>query len=144
MTPTNSAQRRDAINLEGELEQFFYFDGRQRYFKVGYLFENNWARGDDWDYLSHTVGGAFFTPIAWEVTTYLFGYYTIDKSFQNTDSVIGTRRDDSHQYYGIVFSRPIIDGITLSVHYTYRKNSSNQAFFQYNKHLAGVTFGFNI
>lgn len=141
---SSAPQDRDAINVEAELAEYFYFDERKRYFKVAYAFERNWAQGGDWDYLAHTIRGAFYSPIAWKVDTYLFAAYTLDRNFDSVDSVLGARRDDNHQFYGIRLSRPLIDGLSLSLHYSFRRNRSNLAVFQYNKHIVGVTFAFRI
>lgn len=138
------AQDRDAWNLVTELAEYIYFAKRRRYLKVSYSFEQNWAKGADWDYSAHTIGGAFYTPLAWDVSTYVYAFYTVDKNFSNVDSIIGTKRDDARHHYGIRFSWPVYYGLNLSVHYDFQRNSSNQAIFEYNKHLVGVTFDYRI
>ncbi len=142
--PSSAAQDRDAWNMGIELAQFFYFDKQRRYFKLSYNFERNWAQGNDWDYLAHTIGAAFFNPIVWKIDSYLFATYTVNRDYDNVDSIFGSRRQDNYQNYGIRFSRPIVKGLSLSLHYGFQRNRSNLAIFQYNKHTAGVTFAFRI
>ncbi len=138
-TLTNPSQDRDARNLRPEVAEYFFFDQKKRYFKVFYSFEKNWADGDDWDYNAHTVGGAASSPLVGGVSVYAYGSFTIDKSFDHIDSVLGVRRDDTHQNYGIRFSRKIINHLSAAASYDFRHNGSNIDFFRYNRHVAGVT-----
>ena len=143
-TLTNNAQDRDARNLQLEIAEYLYFDQKKRYLKVSYFYEKNWADGSDWDYQSHNIGVALFSPIVWKVSAYFSAGVTVDKDFDSVDSIIGVERDDFGFNYGLTLSRPVTDFMTVSTHYNFRHNSSNIGFFEYNKHLAGVTFGFHL
>ncbi len=143
-TITNPAQDRDALNLHSEFSESVYFSQKRGFVRVFYQFENNWAQGADWDYRGHTVGAALLSPIAWKVSAFVYAGVTIDKQFQNVDSVLGIKRDDTLQNYGLSLSRPVTDFMTVSANYNFRHNSSSIPFFEYNKHLAGVTFAFHL
>jgi tetratricopeptide (TPR) repeat protein len=143
-TLTNAAQDRDARNLELEVAEYFFFEQRRRHFKVSYTFERNWADGNDWDYQAHHLNLSLYTPVVWRISATVSAGVTIDKGFDNVDSIIGTRRDDFAYSYGLTLSRPLTEFLTLSAHYYFRHNASNIAFFEYNKHLAGMTLGFHL
>lgn len=140
----NPAQNRDAWNFRPGLIQYFFFRGGKTFVNVGYHFERNSATGSDWDFTAHHVGAAFFTPIAWKVTTFVFADFIFDKDFDNVDSVLGIRRDDWSQNYGIQFSRPVQEYVTIRIHYSFLRNASNISVFEYNKHVVGTTVSFRI
>ncbi len=140
--PSTLPQNRDAYNLQSEPAVYFLFDNRKRHVKVAYDFEANFAKGNDWDYKSHTVSGAFYNPLVWGINSYVTAAYTFNKQFKYIDSIIGTKRHDTTQCYGAVFSKEVLKGFTVSTNYQYQRGGSNIAFFQYKRHLAGVTFAY--
>jgi len=140
----NPAQNRDAWNLQPGIDQYFYFMNQRMYFDIYYRYEHNFATGNDWDFHAHRVGMAYFTPIAWKVYAYLFAEFLLDKDFNNVDSVLGMRRDDSGQYAGIQFSREVHEYVTVRIHYSFLRNASNLPIFQYNRHLAGAAVSFRM
>ena len=81
----------------------------------------------------------FSTPLFWKISTLITADIMIDKQFSHVDSVIGTRRDDFGMTYGVIFSRPLVGPLTAQMHYHYYKTDSNQAFFDSNRHIAGLT-----
>ncbi|QQR79270.1 MAG: DUF560 domain-containing protein [Deltaproteobacteria bacterium] len=135
-------QNRDAANLQTEPAVYFLFDNRKRHLKVAYDFEANFAQGNDWDYKGHTISGALYNPLFWGINSYLTASYTIDKQFKYVDSIIGTKRDDSGQSYGVILSKEILKGFTVSSNYQFQRGKSNIPFFEYKRHMAGVTFAY--
>lgn len=141
---TNPAQNRDAFNLEPGIAQFFYFRNGSMYVRLRYYYEHNFASGLDWDYQAHRVAVSFFSPVIWDISTYIYAEIMVDKDFNNVDSVLGKRRDDWGQFYSIEFSRPVHEYVSIRLHYSYRRNTSNLPVFQYDKHVAGATVSFRL
>ena len=140
--PSSLDQNRDAENLQTEPTVYFLFDNRKRHFKASYNFEANFAKGNDWDYKSHTVSGALYNPLFWGINSYLTASYNFNKQFKYVDSVISTKRDDSTQSYGATLSKEVLKGLTVSANYQFQRGKSNIPFFQYKRHIAGVTFAY--
>lgn len=140
----NPAQDRDALDLFIQFSEFLFFSEQRRYVKIFYMYEKNFADGPDWDFQAHRAGAAFHTPIAWEISAYLFAHFILDKKFENIDSVFGAQRDDFHHYYGLILSRPVVAPLVVKLHYSFRQNTSNISFFEYDKHFAGVTLEINL
>ncbi len=134
-----AAQNRDAWNFQLEVAESIFLIDQQHFARVSYTYENNFAKGNDWDYQAHSIGAMLYLPLLYEVNMQLRGQWTVDKSFANIDSILGTKRSDFGQNYGATFSRKITPHLEGSLHYDFYRNTSNQAFFQYNRHLAGGT-----
>ncbi len=143
-TLTTSSQNRDAWNLQTEPGVYVFFDQKRTQFvKVSYIFETNRAKGDDWDVDGHTFSGSITSPLVWNVNANAFVNYTFFKKFDNVDSILGSRREDTYQSYGMTLSRDFFTGFTVSAQYQFFKNDSNTAFFKNRRHLTGVTFAYH-
>lgn len=140
-TAVAAAQNRDALNVNLQIAEYLMADDGKHYLKVIYQFENNAARGADWDYHAHTVGVALFTPFWMGLDLNLHANVLIDQQFENVDSVLGSKREDFAQFFGGSLSRDIGRHFTVTGHYDFYRNVSNQAFFTYIKHVGGVTLG---
>lgn len=138
-TLTNAAQDRDAWNLKIQVAEYLLGDDQGHSLKASYTFEQNLAQGDDWDYRAHSIGVGLLLPFPGEMDLDLHAEVTFDKGFQNVDSVLGSRRDDFTQAFGLSLSREIFKHLSLNGHYDFFRNSSNQGFFTYNRHLGGIT-----
>ena len=135
---TTAAQQRDAWNLNFTTDDTFFFtDSRKSGVTVGYGIERNFDTGADWRYTAHSINTAFFAPIFWDMNLYVYNKVILDKSFDNTDSIILTKREDWGIQSGISLSRKIVGPLSGSVSYNFYHNDSNQSFFEYNKHVAG-------
>lgn len=139
-TLTNQAQNRDAWNIQLEIDEFLMGEDQKHYLKLSYIYEKNAAKGNDWDYHAHRMGLAFLTPIPWGIDFDIHTEFTIDRKFAHVDSIIGTQRDDFGQAFGLSLSRKIMDHLSVRGHYDFFRNTSNQTFFTYGRHIAGVTF----
>lgn len=142
-TFTNAAQDRDAWNLQLELAEYLLTDDQKHYVKTAYIFEKNWADGNDWDFHIHKIELATLTPFFAGINLDLHAVFTLERQFASVDSVLGSKRNDFGQAYGVGLSRQIIDHLSIKAHYDYYLNDSNQGVFTYNRHLAGVTFATN-
>lgn len=135
------AQNRDALNIQPGLWQYVYFNDRKHYVSVGFNYENNFARGSDWQYSANTIALSTLLPLPAKVDLYVFGRLTLNMNFDNVDSIIGTKRKDTVYMAGATVSRKFKKVMDVSLHYNFWKDSSNQAFFTYMRNLVGVTFG---
>lgn len=140
--PSSLPQNRDAENLQSEPSVYFIFDNNRRHVRLTYNFEANFAKGNDWDYKAQTISGALYNPLFWGINSYVIASYNFYKQFKYVDSVIGEKRDDKVQMYSAILSKEVLKGFTVSTNYQYQRGSSNIAFFQYKRHIAGVTFAF--
>ncbi|MBI2083617.1 MAG: tetratricopeptide repeat protein [Deltaproteobacteria bacterium] len=140
---TNVAQNRDAKNLEVEVAEYLLGDDQKHFLKLSYIFEENWADGADWDYRAHGVGFSMKSPLFLEMTFYFYGEVFFDKKFHNIDSILGTRRDDFSQVYGIKLTRKIVRSVDFVGSYDFYRNSSNQSFFAYSRQMVGGSFAFS-
>lgn len=140
---TTHAQDRDAWSIDASVVQYFMLNQKQTaYISAGYTLESNLADGNDWDYTAHkidiTVGAPLFAKVNASVSTSI----TADEKYKHTDSIIGTKRSDDGVNITTSLSRELGKNFTLAGSYSFMKNNSNIAYFEYTRHLAGVTLAF--
>lgn len=142
-TVTNPAQNRDAKNLNIEFAEYLLGDDQGHFLKASYLFEKNWADGADWDYQAHGIGFAMKSPLFRKTSFYFYGEIFFDRKFDHVDSVLGSRRDDFLQAYGLKLTRRIVKSVDFVGSYDFYRSRSNQTFFSYSRHLAGGSIAFS-
>ena len=109
---------------------------------TGYTFGANLADGDDWDYLTHTLQAVAAFPLFWDLGIQGAASYLLDKNFFNTDSILGEERsDDAFTLTGSLYRR-VGAWLTVTGFYSYTSNSSNIDYFEYKKHVGGLSLGF--
>lgn len=138
---SGGAQNRDALNIQPGLWQYVFFNDRKHYISLGYNYENNFAKGGDWQYSANTLALSALLPLPAKLDLYLFGRMTLNMNFDNVDSIIGTQRKDTLYMAGATVSRKFKKVLEASLHYNFWKDSSNQAFFNYTRNQVGVTIG---
>lgn len=141
-TLTNGEQNRDALNLQTEPAVYFFWNSQKGVARIAYTFETNRSRGDDWQYDGHTLSAFVSHPIVWDIRGTACASYTFQKNFDHVDSVIGEQRKDTFQNYSGTISKDFLKNFTTSLQYSYQRNNSNIDFFQYDRHLAGVSFAY--
>ncbi|OGP09659.1 MAG: hypothetical protein A2048_03945 [Deltaproteobacteria bacterium GWA2_45_12] len=136
-------QDRDAWAVEGSFSEYFILNKKQSaYIMTGYTFGANLADGDDWDYLSHTLQAVAAFPLFWDLGIQGAASYLLDKNFFNTDSILGEERsDDAFTLTGSLYRR-VGAWLTVTGFYSYTSNSSNIDYFEYKKHVGGLSLGF--
>ena len=145
-----SVRGRDGWNVRTGFDQFWLFNNKRSYARLGYHYDAQRNDGSDWEYNGHEVSLAVQTPLWAGITLdvngayYRFNYLNVN-SFScctNTRGGLGdldsfdTRvRTDNRFTGGIALSRDIGPYLTLSAGYVRTRNESNIAFFDYRRNL---------
>lgn len=138
--PSNVSQNRDALKMTFSGEQYFFFpQNKNRYLKVGYKFEDNFAEGADWDYVASHILFASQNPLFWKLNFLVLADIIPLRKFKHVDSVYGVQRGDFTYTASGTLSREIIKHLSLSLNYTYYKSASNIPSYTYSRQLAGLT-----
>jgi tetratricopeptide (TPR) repeat protein len=142
---------RDGIGVVAGVEHDLPLNGGATVVRGGPLFERYESRGTEWD--AWGFGGMLGVrqQLPLELTLDVAGYY-VHRPYDSpstypdpNDLVAGreftvSRHDRTDDYWevDVRLERPITDHLTASVRYDYLRNASNDAVFDYDRHLVGA------
>jgi hypothetical protein len=145
-----AVRNRDGWSVRTGFDQFWLFNKKQAYVRLGYYFEVQRSDGSDWDYNGHEVSLGVQTPLWAGITLGANGTYN-HFNYQNINSFsccldarggLGfldtndTReRTDNRFTLALALSRDIGPYFTVSAGYTHVSNMSNLAFFDYHRNI---------
>jgi len=143
---------RDGWNVRVGYDQFWLFNNKRSYARLGYHYDTQRSDGSDWDYNGHEVSLGVQTPLGAGLTLDVNGtYYRFD--YQNINSFsccyqpdtrgLGDldlandtqKRTDNRFTAGVALSRDFGPYVTLSAGYVHTSNQSNIPFFDYRRNL---------
>jgi len=154
LTDRASVRSRDGWSVRTGFDQFWLFNNKRAYARLGYHYETQRSEGSDWDYNGHEVSLGVQTPLWAGLTldvngTYnRFNYQSIN-SFSCCVDVPGTlgileragpnrdtqTRTDNRFTANLALSRDVGPYFTVSAGFTHVSNVSNLAFFDYRRNI---------
>lgn len=124
---------------------------RDMVLRGGYTYGRYWAKGADWKFQGHQLVAGLETDLPWRLDLDLraaFTYAPFDtfSSYPDPDDVAAGQtyplslqsRLDKIVTFGMVLRRPINDWLEVSLRYTYTRNVSNVAVFDYDRNVVGA------
>ena len=163
--PLPPEENRDAINYTVGLSHTFYWSGDRHWFRVGYQWDTDVARGRNWSYRGHRVlAGVQYTLPSWDTRL----AYNMDVHFANylhanslfpilsLDPLVhsgAVQRADVEQIHVFALEQPLPFFVrqeagaprtpfTLRIEYQIGVTSSNIALYAYNRNVASVSISF--
>ncbi|BBK43736.1 hypothetical protein STVA_37560 [Allostella vacuolata] len=122
------------------LTQYYYFEDRRNYVFAGYAYLRNDAKGTFFDENGHrlSLGGAMLLP--WDVRLLAraeyqwrdFGRYPIEP-----------QRNFERQHYTLSLTKPIAEGMAVSVGYSYINEDSNYSVLSYRRNLVTLSLTYD-
>lgn len=128
--------RRDSINHAIGARQFFALGSLDRYFILGYRYDNDvadWSVGNEFDYNGHQVEAGFDWQLMEGLNAGLLYAYRHEDYCPASDN----RDDDEHTLVTRVEKR-LHDYVWLVGSYIFRSNDSDQEFFEYTRHITSL------
>ncbi|MDZ7379013.1 MAG: tetratricopeptide repeat protein [candidate division KSB1 bacterium] len=145
-----AVRSRDGWRVRGGLDQYWLFNNKRAYARLGYHYETQSSEGSDWDYHSHEVSLGVQTPLWAGLTLDVNGTYN-RFTYQHVNSFsccldarggLGIldandtrKRTDNRWTASIALSRDVGPFFTVSAGYTHVSNVSNLAFFDYRRNI---------
>ncbi len=141
---------RDGWNVRTGFDQFWLFNKKRSYARLGYHYDTQRSEGSDWDYNGHEASLGIQTPLWAGITVdvnlayYRFNYQSVNSfscctdargGLGTLDSVDTQVRTDNRFTGGLALSRDVGPYVTLSAGYVRTRNQSNIAFFDYRRNL---------
>lgn len=143
--PSNAVQSRDTWRPSVSLEQYFFFPGHKKtYLKGGYEVEKSFARGNDWNYISHNFSFAAGTPLFWKLQFLLSSNFVSSREFDYVDSVFGDVRNDFIVYLMGMLSREILPWLDVGTSYSFAYSDSNISRYTFKRNVIGITLSSKI
>ncbi len=137
---TAGSTNQDAGNNMPGINQYLFFKNRSS-LKLGYAYEDNDARGGNWDYLGHYILLAYNYPLTENLKLKLgFNYYPT--RYKNVDTIYNQKREDDERSYSLSLSRKLNKSLNLSFAYTYVDNDSNIAEYTYSRNIYSLVTEF--
>jgi len=146
----SSVRSRDGWNVRTGFDQFWLFNKKRSYARLGYYYEVQRSEGSDWDYNGHEVSLGVHTPLWAGISLDLNGTFN-RFNYQNINSLsccidarggLGVlddndtqRRTDNRWTAGVILSRDMGPYFTVSASFMHVSNPSNLAFFDYRRNI---------
>jgi tetratricopeptide (TPR) repeat protein len=142
---STTAEIRDAFNHMIGILHFFRFAADRHFIKVGYQFDDEAAKGEDYKYLGHRVVAGFRYTLPWDVRfDFTFEYhrrkYASNHLILKTapDGTPNERRKDWEQTYQASLSKDIRPNLTVSLEGFTVVNNSNFEIFDYTRNVVSL------
>ena len=141
-SPTFPQGDPDSVNLRGEYNQYYLFQGGQGYVRGGIGFEGNRADGDDQDYKALVALAGLQYQLPWQMV-FNFDFEYQRRPYTNISSVYGVKRED-HQYsFGWQVTKPLGNGLDVKGRIAYIRNDSNIGDYDYYRQIYSLLFSWN-
>ncbi len=135
------ATNQDAGNNIFGINQYFFFKNNS-YLKVGYSYEDNDARGRNWDYDGHYLLLSGLCPLTENLKLKL-GFTYNPTRYKNVDSVYNQKRKDDKMTYNLTLTQKLNESLNLSLGYTYIDDDSNIANCNYQRSICSLKTEFS-
>jgi tetratricopeptide (TPR) repeat protein len=149
-------QTRDGVNWMVGLMQYFLFQEDRGHVRLGYTFDTDRTGGGDpaqaipgqptnadWSYNGHRLStGAAYRPLTATTFQLAFDYYRQNYDNPNSFSFTGTtvRKDNVYLLTGTVV-QDLNAWLWLAFQYSYTRDESNIAAFDYTRNIVSFTLG---
>lgn len=142
-SPSTAAENRDGSNLGGGLGWFLFFAKNKGFINLRYGLDNDWAKGDNWEYLGNRGTAAVLIPLTEKINFTVTGdIYRQD--FRDTHTIYGKKRKDTIYTVSPLLAYKFYKDWEFQFQYTYVKDNSNINVYEYNRNLysAGMEIKF--
>jgi len=139
--PSYTQDRRDAVNHEWGIFHFIHLEGFKHYLKLGYLYDAEYAEGENWDYRGNKFSVGIQCTFPWGLKLNSDFEYK-DYNYKHPNIFFDIRRADIERVVNVLVSKEFLKSFTVQIEYLRRRNTSNIALFDYAKNLYtwGITY----
>jgi hypothetical protein len=119
---------RDGNVHAGDADFYFFLDGTTNYFVVGYAFEREDTRSEEFDFDGQRLSVRWSRRLDWygdRPVRVRLDWRLEQRDYDSVTPLIGVRRDDDRQRWRARFDFPITASLTGLVSYQHRSHDSN-------------------
>jgi len=139
-----TSENRDALNYMIGFTHFFRFQADRHFIKLGYQFDYEAAKGDNWSYLGHRflVGGQYTLPwwgirLRYDLDAHLRDYGNLNTLYPVACAPC-IHRSDKELTHLFSISKDLPWNVTLSAEYLRDQNISNLAVYDYTRNVISI------
>jgi hypothetical protein len=141
---------RNSQNYGGSLGVYYFLKNQQGFLLARFIYEHDFAHGSNWDKSSYRL---FFMAL-YPLTSKLKASTFLDLSLQPYDNefigiidpssndLVHPARYDKILTYGLNLTYEIYKGLEFNAHYYFVRDDSNNALYNYNRHIVGCQLGY--
>ena len=140
-TLITSADNRDALNYMAGFVHFFRFEADRHYIKLGYQFDKEAAKGDNWSYVGNRFLAGFQYTLPWGDMRFRYDLDAHIRDYRHLHTYLpvwvpGTvRRMDRELTHTFSISKDLPWNVTLSLEYLRDRNYSNLDVYDYTRNV---------
>jgi hypothetical protein len=141
---TNHDEKRDSNDYLASLGWFYFFGkNREGFLNMRYAMDYNDAQGCNWDYLGNRFTIVTMIPLAKRTKLSVACDY-LKRGYRKTNSVYHESRTDNVFTFSNMLAIEIFKNTDLEVQFTFLKNQSSIATYEYVRKVAsaGVKYKF--
>ncbi|HEY6199791.1 MAG TPA: surface lipoprotein assembly modifier, partial [Candidatus Binatia bacterium] len=131
----------DALNNTVGWLHFFLFEKSRHYIKIGYQYDDENARGRNWDYRGHRLLAGFQYTLPWDVRfrydlDYHWRYYVHRNTLhpESTPPLVRRRDNEPIHLVGVAKDFRFVVPFTAAVEYFYDRGHSNIDLYDFRRH----------
>jgi len=130
----------DSVSRIYELSPSFYFNSRRDIISLGIGHENSNARENRFSFKAMNYSISYFRRIL-RNTEFFARYRYTDRAFDTKPLLYTQERDDKRHSFYAVLSQNFLRHFFASLHYSYLKNDSNAALYEFDRSVYGLSVG---
>jgi len=146
---TLNEDNRTALNAGASLGGYYFFKEQTGYLQARLIYEHDFAKGSNWDSSTYRLFLSALVPVTSRVKVITF----LDLMLQPFDHqnvafnqegvlVINPKRRDKLLIYGVSAAYEFYKGMEFNIHYYLIRDNSNNAAFDYYRHIVGCQLGY--
>jgi hypothetical protein len=136
----------DAANNTIGWLHFFLFEKSRHYIKIGYQYDDENARGRNWDYRGHRLLAGFQYMLPWDVRfrydlDYHWRFYDHKNTLHPDNTKSFVRRQDNEPIHlvGVAKDFNLYVPLTVGVEYLYDRGHSNINLYDFSRHVVTMS-----
>jgi tetratricopeptide (TPR) repeat protein len=135
------AENRDSNRVTALGGMYWFYKENQGFLNLRYTFDDDFARGENWDYIGNKIGSVILYPVFDKLKLTVNGdvYF---QNYQNIHTIYDKKRFDQTYTAGAMLMYELLDNFELQVRYTFINERSNLSVYEYSRHIVGAGIQF--
>ncbi len=145
-----AVDNQDALNNTVGWLHFFFFEKSRHYIKIGYQYDDENARGKNWDYQGHRLLAGFQYTFPWDVRfrydlDYHWRLYDHHNTLHPDNTKPFVRRRDNEPIHLVGFAKDfnLYVPLTAGVEYFYDRGHSNIDLYNFSRHVVTMSLAWH-
>jgi len=135
--PRTTEEDRDSNDLGGGCGWYLFFAKNKGFLNVRYAFNNDFAKGDNWDYFGNRATVTVLAPLLDKLNVSVSGDIYL-QNFTHTNSLFQVKREDEIYTISSLLAYKFYKDSEIQLQYTFVKDHSNISVYSYNRNVYSI------